>query len=59
MYKKEIFVYTVIFYDTIGGKRIKVKEAFIAYDAEDLAEQFFNKYHHVDYDILTKVSGGY
>jgi hypothetical protein len=46
-----IYIYEVVFRNAIGEK---VTETYAAFDAEDLAEQFFKNHFHVDYDILGK-----
>ena len=45
------YEYIVTFKHPICGKGVAW---FYAYDAEDLAEQFFKIYKHVDYQIYSK-----
>ena len=46
-----IYIYEVVFRNAIGEK---VTETYAAFDAEDLAEQFYKDHFHVDYDIIGK-----
>ena len=50
-YKMKKYEYVVIFKHPICGTGLTW---FYAYDAEDLAEQFFKIYKHVDYEIYSK-----
>ena len=46
-----IYIYKVEFRNAIGEKETAT---YAAFDAEDLAEQFYKDHFHIDYDIIGK-----
>lgn len=46
-----IYIYKVVYRTATGEKTTAI---YAAFDAEDLAEQFYKDHLHVDYDIIGK-----